>query len=225
MSTLSLTNKMAILCSYCDREFTKNFNRIRHEKLMHEKQVDEEMDESPVEESDDGEESDGGVSPAEDSDVSDSQAEETDPEKEESENSDEDEIDGDDVWREILRDSYVRSELGERLERAEDVLKEPFLSELVDVMQAIVQNRLRLANYLQDDDKLYQKIDRRILHYIKGGFADDEAAQTGWMDCRYLIRKEIGKHLDALEEDNTDDDVDASDSENENEDILLQSVE
>ena len=183
--------------------FSRSDNRVRHEQQFHggeetmsevsevtqnteeNNQTDQEMDENEENEE-----------------------EETEEEDDNEENEDYDE---EMCWKEILEES---AEDGYMTEHPERYLTDPYLGAIVERIKNVVQQKLKIAHYLEDDDGTYREIKETIERYENQGCLDDEAVEKAWSERRFLIKKKIKEHLDVFRPEDDDEDNDDNDEDN-----------
>ena len=172
---------MPATCEHCGKYFSRRANYRRHLKLMHGEE--NEKDKSEEEESNESEEE--------------SQHEGSNEEKEDEEpyveNEDVDEVN--DYWREIVSNAAYELEYDSH----EDLLSEPFLSQVVDKMRKIVEDRLAFSNFMLSNSEIYHKIQRRKTHLEDDGPSEDDEAltETAWNDNRFRLKKVIEEIIES----------------------------
>jgi len=118
-------------------------------------------------------------------------------------------------WSSIIAAACEDVSFGSPFTKPEDVLKEPYLSDLVSAMSNFVEQRLQFAREMESDDSLYEQINNRIDRLENDDFPRDEAAMTAWHDKRYHVRKILADHLDVIQQEMFDD-SDEDDNEDDN---------
>ena len=197
--------QMAHNCKFCARVFSTSSNRIRHERLFHGDVVEDEEEDNVSVESSDSDDDDAKTEVSDEESVAD-----------EKEVSDEemDSDDENDYWGEVIEKAASKIEV----ENPEKLLKEPYLSEMVDEMRQVVEKRIKFANYMQNKDAVYQKIETaKARHHEDDDDSDDEEAEeTGWNDKRFLLKRVIAEHLVVVgSADSDDEDSDAEEAKDE----------
>ena len=192
-------------CEICSRDFSTSSNRSRHKRIQH-AMKDSSSDEEESQHSDKTLEADVSSS-------------ETESES--------------DHWGHIIGKACENVSFDHDITTPEQVLKEPYLSEMVGEIGMVVEERMKFANDMENKDKTYEQINNRIERYESDDMPRDEAVQTAWHDRRFLIRKMLMENLDIIKEklilgerdgyvegdgkdsEKTDDDSDKTDDDNE----------
>jgi hypothetical protein len=186
-------------CARCDKKFTTIYTLKRHIDKKHNNDVEDEEDEeikekgkiieqsyldednkSTVDRLDDKEETI-------DSDHSTSSQDESDDDSEDIEEEDT-------AWRRVIRKTLRRFgkkglDLGENVKRGNDLLQDPYLSEIVKEIPTSI-NIFNKTVDLIDKSDIYIKIQRKIDAIQKKypNIPDEEAVKKGWFKKKYDIR-------------------------------------
>jgi len=83
---------------------------------------------------------------------------------------------------------------------AEDVLTEPHISQLVEVIGKLIQSYIAISTYMENHDRIYGSVNKRAQKYEAGGMTKPEASDTAWYESRHLIRKIIDENIDLFHE-------------------------
>ena len=137
-------------------------------------------------------------------------------EEEGSEDDDNAEKDEHKRWKYIISAAFNKVSFGPNFTEPEQIVKEPYLSEMVDAMGTVVRTHLQFATEMEHIDDTYEQINKLIARYeFKHGYDTKEAHQTAWHDRRFLIREVLEKNLDTvaekMKEDDSEDDTDDDD--------------
>ena len=166
---------------------------------------EEESDDQEEEESDDQEEDSDDDKVSDDQGDSDDEADDSDDQDSESET---ESLTGSGYWNELVCTAAKFVNYKE----SEDLLQEPRLTKMVDIIRQDVTSRIKFANYMENEDYLIDQIDKAITRHEDDGADPDEAKEAGWIDKRVFIKRKIKKYLPDIEEQE-----DSSDEENESE--------
>jgi hypothetical protein len=186
-----------ITCNTCSRVFSSSSNRHRHEKFFHGqvgngRKIFNEDEESPrynfgqpdvipgerIEED-----------PVSDEDVksvksSDSEEPDSDPKKR-------------NYWLNIVSDALDNYDI--QIPTAEDIVKEPYLSDFVNLMKIVAEEQIQFVKYMEEEDDLYRKINETIERYESNDYDREEAVDAAWHDRRFLIRRVIEDNMNLVE--------------------------
>jgi hypothetical protein len=186
-----------ITCNTCSRVFSSSSNRHRHEKFFHGqvgngRKIFNEDEESPrynfgqpdvipgerIEED-----------PVSDEDVksvksSDSEESDSDPKKR-------------NYWLNIVSDALDNYDI--QIPTAEDIVKEPYLSDFVNLMKIVAEEQIQFVKYMEEEDDLYRKINETIERYESNDYDREEAVDAAWHDRRFLIRRVIEDNMNLVE--------------------------
>ena len=181
---------MTFKCSKCGRQFTRKGNLKRHMHNIHPSDSDSEEQEYSSQE---------GSENASESTENDSEEE-----------SGEEQMSDDDYWRQIIQEAGENFEF----EHPENLLQEPYLSQIVDEIRQVVDRKLQFAEHMLHHDKIYARIKRAKKKYKDESDDEDDSDKMAWSDKRFLIKRMLANNLDVLreEEENSDDEDETSDN-------------
>lgn len=177
-------------CSFCSRVFSTSSNRLRHENLFHGKDGSHII---PIPKyHNDSKEANNSEEPNESDSESGSEHGDNDTE-------------ANDHWVEILRDACSEVE-----DLSKPLIREPYLSELVELMKDSAEEHFTFVREMEED-RTYEKINDLIDKYESEGYSRDEAASTAWHDRRFLVKQVIENNSDVIKklQDGDDDDDEA----------------
>jgi len=100
-------------------------------------------------------------------------------------------------WRMII--DRARKLLNERI-TANDALREPHLSRIVEVIGRLIQTHLALSNYMENRDCIYGSAAVRVEKYTAEGMTKSDASDQAWHDMRLEIRELIDENIDLFDE-------------------------
>ena len=175
--TRQLVFKMTNICSVCRKEFSTSSNRIRHERMFHHKKVYEDSEVSEEENEEESENSEEGSE--EGSDMED----------------EENEID---VWPDVIKHAASKMEI----ENYEDVVREPYLSEFVDLMKTYVEEKRTFVRAIQDDSVYRTIYEEFEACEDSDGIPAEEtnaAIDLAWQNKRFRLRTIIKENIHVVE--------------------------
>jgi len=158
-----------LICEFCDKKFAQSCSRLRHERTIHLNMLGDDEPDS------------------EDALGSGSEVSEID---------DNEQTAKDFFWRVII--GNARDLLHEQI-TAGDVLNEPHLSRLVEVIGKLIQSYIAISTYMENHDRIYGSVNGRAQKYEAGGMTKSEANDTAWYESRQLIREIIDENIDLFE--------------------------
>ena len=156
-----------------------------------------------------------------DEEHSDNEADDGNDEDESESESDDDEKES--PWREIMEEACDNV----KLESAEGVLFEPYLSEFVEAMKNAAEERFSFVRQMEQDSG-YEMLSDTIEKYEHSdGYEKEEAIDAAWHARRFLVKQIIIDNIDVLEdwlnrrdkEDTDDEDEGDGDEDVEDEDV------
>ena len=213
------------VCDTCGREFSRNDNLQRHIASLHPSAP---IGDSPQKgaglghrrdifneapQYDRESESDSEEEMEEEESVSDEEEEEEEGGADDQEMDQESEADKDpDHWRDIVIEAAGKMEYDEPA----DLLKEPHLSGMVNEMRQLVEGRLEFAAYIQNEDGIYDKIQKAKNRYEEDEDDEEVVQETAWHDKRFSLKHVIEDNLDALEESDDNESDAEQDAEDDN---------
>jgi hypothetical protein len=184
-------------CTICSRVFSSSSNRHRHEKFFHGqvgsgRKVFNEDEESPrynfgqpdvvpSYRSEDDAMSDEEAKSVKSTESEDS---ETDPEEK-------------DYWLNVVSDALDNYDM--QIPQAEDISKEPYLSDFVNAMKLVVEEQIQFVKHMEEEDELYQKINETIERYDSNNYDREEAVDAAWHDRRFLLSRVIEDNMPLIE--------------------------
>ena len=174
------------VCEACGRGFSRKDNLLRHIAALHPLVT---IADSPqkgaglghrdifneVPEYDNASESDTEEEMEEEESVSDEEVEEEEDDADDQEMDQESEADEDpDHWRDIVIEAAEKMEYDEPA----DLLKVPHLSGMVNEMRQLVEGRLEFATYIQNEDGIYDKIQKAKNRYDEDEIDEEVCARN-----------------------------------------------
>jgi hypothetical protein len=189
-------------CKTCSRVFSSNSNRHRHEKFFHGQvgngrhTFNEDKDHrrynygQPDVVSGEGTDDDSkGLS-----DEEDEKSSEKSNDSEESESA----PSQPDYWLNVVRDALDNYEM--QIPSAEDIVKEPYLSDFVNSMKFVVEEQIQFTKHMEDEDETYKKIMETIERYESNDYDREEAVDAAWHDRRFLVSRLIEDNMEIIKE-------------------------
>ena len=191
------------VCDFCGHTFSSRFNRLRHQQESHgEVDIDiytgkeqdletladddqQEIDEDNAQE----EEDDAGAA------VHDQEDEEENESGSESEN--EDDV-TESPWRQIIAEACDNAAI--KIDTAESVLLEPFLSEFVEAMKTAAEERFSFVRDMEQDSDYILINDTIEKHEVNEGYEKEEAIDAAWHARRFLVKRMVKDNIDLVED-------------------------
>jgi hypothetical protein len=184
-------------CTVCSRVFSSSSNRHRHEKFFHGQVGNGRQDFNEDEEApryNFGQPDVISGDRSEDDTMSD---EEGKSEKSKEENESDDATDQNDYWLNVISDALDNYDM--QIPTAEDIAKEPYLSDFVNAMKLVVEEQIQFVKHMEEEDELYQKINETIERYESNDYDREEAVDAAWHDRRFLMRRVIEDNMNMIE--------------------------
>ena len=135
--------------------------------------------------------------------------------------SDNESLTGSDYWENMICTAAESVDHDE----PEDLLHEPQLSEMVNVIRKIVLKNIKFANYMENEDGIVDQIGKAVERHENDGADKDAAEEAGWLDKRVLIKREIKKLLGELDCSSDEDDDTAEKEEDDKLDDEMNAIE
>jgi hypothetical protein len=100
-------------------------------------------------------------------------------------------------WLNIVSDALDNYDI--QIPTAEDIVKEPYLSDFVNLMKIVAEEQIQFVKYMEEEDDLYRKINETIERYESNDYDREEAVDAAWHDRRFLIRRVIEDNMNLVE--------------------------
>ena len=92
-------------------------------------------------------------------------------------------------------------------------LKEPFLSQIVDEMKEIVEEKIQFTKHMEETNEVYCKLNKTIEKYEEMDMDRQEAVDAAWHARRFLFKDVIEDNLDLLKEKAEENEADEGEAE------------
>ena len=199
------------VCQYCNQRFYSKFNLHRHQLRFHRalmefgQEINEMESEIGSQNSDNAEES-------EEKDIFDEDGSDSQRSEKEEESESEDDYDH---WQVLINETFKEIGLHKEIKNPKEILREPLLSEFLEELRENLETRMKFADYMQNEDKVYQEIQNTAERHSRKDLEEDEAFEKAWDDRKYLLKRLIRDNLDviksAMEESASEDSEDEQD--------------
>jgi hypothetical protein len=137
---------------------------------------------------------------------------ETDSEMEDNEETTESKKEEQDYWETMIAETCREMELHKEIKNPKELMKEPMLGEFLEELRQNIENKMKFADYMQNEDKVYKEIHSTAERYEEKDLDEDEAFEKAWNKRKYLLIRLLRDNLyivqDVLNENYEDSDED-----------------
>ena len=184
------------VCQYCHQRFYSSFNLHRHQlrfhrALMEFAQEDQEINDM---ESETGSQDSNNINEDETNDAPESEDETNDEPKSEEFDTD----DEYDYWQILINETFKEMGLHKEIKNPKEILLDPILTEFLEELRENLEGRMKFAEYMQNQDKVYQEIQNTAERHSRKDLDEDEAFEKAWNERKYLLKRLIRDNLNVI---------------------------